>query len=93
MTDAANLAEAQALHADALALVRGDVARLQAALAEKPIGQRLRDDALNTATQAAERVADVALDNKPVLITMALALIGWSFRRQLGALVQTLRRT
>ncbi|WP_408587982.1 hypothetical protein [Novosphingobium sp.] len=93
MTELDNLAEARALRNDALALVRGDIARLEAALAQKPVGVRLRDDALEKATEVAGQVAEVLLDNKPVLAATGLALIGWTFRRQLGALVQNFRRS
>lgn len=96
MSGAADLAEAQALRRDALALVRADLARLQAALAEKPVTVRLREEALHsaarTAASTATRVADIAIENKPVLAATGLALVGWTFRRQLGALVQSLRR-
>jgi len=91
-TELAAIAEAQALRTDALDLVRTDIARLNAALAEKPVAARLRDDAMNHAADALGRAGSIAMDNKPVLAATGLALIGWTFRHQLGALTQRIRR-
>lgn len=88
----AALAEAQALRDDALALVRTDLARLNDALAERPMTRRLRDQAVDRAVDAIDQARAVAIDNKPALAATGLALVGWTFRHQLGAMVQRLRR-
>jgi hypothetical protein len=82
------LAEARALRTEAWALVKADMERLRDGLAEKPIGQRIKDKAVDEAMDVVDGAVAVANDNKAVIGATLAALAGWAFRGPLWKIVQ-----
>ncbi|WP_353230772.1 hypothetical protein [Novosphingobium sp.] len=86
--DDAALIEARRLRDAARAIVHNDVATLRADLAARPLPQRMRDRAVQSATEALHSGTELAQENRLVLGLTLGALVGWLFRRRLGMLAQ-----
>jgi hypothetical protein len=80
MGDVAVLTAAQNRRRAAWDRVNGNIAALRTGLAERPLTQRLKDDAADRAISAAGTAKDIALENLPVLGGVAIGLVGWTFR-------------
>ena len=84
--DEAELIEALRLRDMARAIVRTDLETLRLGLAERPLTSRVRDKVITTAVDTAESGIDLALENRLVLGLTLASMIGWLFRKPLGAL-------
>ena len=84
-SDAIKIAEYRALRDAAWVLVHADVAMLQNDLAERGIGERIKDKVGEEATEVWGQARDVAGEHKGVVAATLLALIAWLLR---GPLVQ-----
>lgn len=82
------LAEARTLRTEAWTLVRQDIDRLREGLSERPIGQRIKDHAVDEAMDVIDGAVSVASDNKAVIGATLAALAGWALRGPLWKLVQ-----
>ena len=85
--DEAALIEARRLRDLARGIVQTDLATLRLSLAERPVGQRLRDRAVVIAVDTAEDGIDLARENWGVVAVTLAGLTGWLFRRPLGVLM------
>jgi len=85
----AGLIEARRLRDMARSIARTDLATLRLDLAERPLGRRVRDSVVTGAVDTAESAIDLALENRTVLALTLSGVIGWLFRKRLGALAQT----
>lgn len=88
MTDAAQLAELRALRTEAWSLVRKDVEDLREGLAARPIGQRIKDRAVDEVGEAIDMARDVAAENKTVIGLTLAALAGWFMRGPIADVAQ-----
>lgn len=79
--------EDRALRNAALALVRADVAHLRADLATKGVGARFLDRVTEGASDVLDEAADVAENNRGVLLTMLAAIALWLARNPLLAVL------
>lgn len=79
--DADPLLAARSLRNAAWDLVREDIALLKQGLADRPVGERVKDRANAEIADAMETARDVASENKAVVAGTALALVGWILRR------------
>ena len=79
-SDAAALLAARALRNAAWDLVCEDVTLLKQGLADRPVGQRIKDRANEEFTDAIDTARDIASENKAVVAGTVLALIGWVLR-------------
>ena len=84
--DEADLIEAQRLRDMARDIVRGDLDTLRQSLSDRPITTQVRDQAVSTAADVAQSGIDLALENRGVLALTLAGVIGWLFRKPLGAL-------
>jgi hypothetical protein len=92
--DAANrIAEYRALRDAAWALVHADVAMLQNDLAERGIGERIKDKVGEEATEVWGQARDVAGENKGIVAATLLALVAWLLRGPLVHGVESLLGT
>ena len=82
--DLARLAEFRALRDSAWAVVRADVAALQADLSATGIGERIKDRAAEEAQDAWDSARDVASEHKGVIAGTILALVAWLLRGPIG---------
>jgi hypothetical protein len=83
------LIEARRLRDLARSIVRTDLATLRLDLAERPLGRRVRDSVVTGAVDTAENAVDLALENRAVLALTLSGVVGWLFRKRLGALAHT----
>lgn len=74
----------------ALARLTGHYGKLRSGLQERPIGQRVTDEALGKAKQVGQEALDIAKDSKGVIAATAGALALWLFRKPLSRTVQGL---
>jgi hypothetical protein len=82
------MVEARGLRDAARTIVRDDIATLQLGLAAKPIGQRVRDRAVNKAADLVEVTIDYAMDSKAIIAVTLTAVGVWFARRPLLALTR-----
>lgn len=78
--DAVPLEEARALRQAAWGLVREDIEHLRTGLAERPVGQRIKDTATDTLVDAVDTARDVASENKAVVAGTLAAVAAWTLR-------------
>lgn len=88
--DVVALAEARGLRDDARGLLKADIALLRDALADRPLGQRIRERAVHEAGEAIDHAKDIAGDNKPLVATICAVMVGWMLRGPIGALLARL---
>lgn len=86
--DVAVFAAAQHRRREAWDRVNGNISSLRTGLAEKPITQRIKDEAADRALGAMATAKEVALDNIPVIGGVAIGLVGWTFRGSLTRFAQ-----
>ena len=82
--DLARLTEYRALRDSAWAVVRADIAALQADLSATGIGERIKDRAAEEAQDAWDSARDVASEHKGVIAGTILALVAWLLRGPIG---------
>ena len=85
---AADLITARALRDGARDNLRRDIDTLRAELTLRPVAGRVRDRAVRQASDAAQTVTDLAVDNRAAIGVALAALAGWLFRKPLGAMGQ-----
>lgn len=74
----------------ALARLTGHYDRLRTGLRERPVGQRVVEEAMGKARQAGKEALEIANDSKGVIAATAGALAIWAFRKPLSRAVQGL---
>jgi len=77
------LADNRALRDKARASLASRLSALQTGLKDRPIGQRLTDEAMARARSAAGEAKDIALGNKGVIAATGAPLAGWLLRKPL----------
>ena len=87
------IAEYRALRDAAWALVQADVAMLQNDLADRGIGERIKDKVGEEANEVWDQARDVAGEHKGVVAATLLALIAWLLRGPLVHGVENLLGT
>ena len=75
--------EDRALRDAALALVQADIAHLRTDLTNKGIGERFIDRVTEGASDVLDEAADVAGNNRGVLLTLLAAVVLWLARNPL----------
>lgn len=83
------LVEAQRLRDMARSIVRTDLETLRLGLSDRPVTTRVRDAVVTRAVDTAENGMALVRDNRAAIGLTMTGVIGWLFRRQLGALAQT----
>ena len=83
-SDLARLIEYRVLRDSAWAVVRADIAALQADLSATGIGERIKDRAAEEAQDAWDSARDVASEHKGVIAGTILALVAWLLRGPIG---------
>lgn len=78
--------EDRALRDAALALVQADIAHLRTDLTNKGIGERFIDRVTEGASDVLDEAADVAGNNRGVLLTLLAAVVLWLARNPIFAL-------
>jgi hypothetical protein len=87
--DEADLIEAQRLRDLARDILRSDLDTLREDLARRPLAGRARDAVVTAVADTAESGIDLARENIGVLALTGATLLGWLFRKPLGALAQS----
>ena len=82
--DFARLTEYRALRDAAWAVVRADIAALQADLDAAGIGERIKDRAAEEAHDAWDSARDVASEHKGVIAGTVFAVVAWLLRGPIG---------
>lgn len=82
-SDAEPLLKARKSRRAAHALVREDLKLLQDGLADRPVGQRIKDAAADKLIGAVDTARDVAAENKVVIGGTLAALAAWFLRAPL----------
>lgn len=79
--DATSLIEARALRKSARALLDDDVKLLKRGLADRPIGRRIRDRAVDGLVDTVDQAREIASENKVIIAGTGALLLGWFARR------------
>lgn len=80
----AQLAEYRAMREEAWRIVVADFDRLRGDLADRGIGERIKDKIGEEAHDAWDYTVDVAAENKGVVAATVAALIAWLLRGPIG---------
>lgn len=87
--DEADLIEAQRLRDLARSILRSDLDTLREDLGRRPLAGRAREAVMTAVVDSAESGIGLARENIGVLALTGTALLGWLFRKPLGALAQS----
>jgi len=82
--DELRLAEFRGLREDAWRIVKDDIARLQADIEDRGIGERIKDRVGGEARDVWDATLSVATEHKGVVAMTVAALIAWLLRGPIG---------
>ena len=84
------LGEFRAMREEAWRIVKADLDRLRGDLADRGIGERIKDKIGEEAHEAWDYTVDVAAQNKGVVAATVAALIAWLLRGPIGDALSSL---
>jgi hypothetical protein len=90
--DEQRLAEFRGLRTEAWRIVRDDLERLQADIADRGIAERIKDRVGEEAREVWDATRDVATEHKGVVAATVAVLVAWLLRGPIGDVIAALFR-